>query len=130
LCVFVSGAAKSILAFGIYQLSMGVGLLTFPNVLLSLFRIQETDEIWIRVLGLVALGIGLYFLNAARFEDLSFYRASVYVRLSGVIGFVVLAFAIGPPQLLILGGLDLLGLTWTGTALRRRARTKKGQGIP
>ena len=115
----MSSAAKSILAFGIYLVVLGVTLLIVPNVLLTLFAYPTTDEVWIRVLGLVVLILGYYDIEAARNELVSFFKATVRARPVVIVCFVVfVALGFAKPILILFGAVDLLGAIWTGLALR------------
>jgi hypothetical protein len=40
----------------VYVLFLGTAFLLVPNVLLSIFQIAETDDVWIRVIGMLFLG--------------------------------------------------------------------------
>jgi hypothetical protein len=57
----MSKAAFTIKIFGIYLLLLGPVLMVAPNVLLSIFRIAPTEDVWIRVVGVLAFNIGIYF---------------------------------------------------------------------
>ena len=115
----MSNAARSVLVHGAYLSLSGLTLIAVPNLLLGLMGLPSTDEVWIRVVGVLTLILGFYFTQAARKEVIEFIRWSVYARLtfmSFCILFVLLHF-IGP-VLLLFGLLDLLGAIWTALALR------------
>lgn len=115
----MSRAAISVFVFSIYLDVLGLVLVAFPNVLLSLFRIQETNEVWIRVVGMLVLILGYYYSIAAHNELTSFLRATVIGRFAVLvffIAFVLLDFA--PPTLILFGVIDAVAATWTGLALR------------
>jgi hypothetical protein len=115
----MSNAAKSIFVWGIYLVVMGSLLLLIPNFLLALFGFPATDEVWIRVLGVVVVALGYYHIQAARHELISFFRWSTQGRIFTVacfIAFVVLGLA--TPMLLFLASADFLGALWTGLTLR------------
>ncbi len=115
----MSRAAISILVFGVYVMFMGVLLLTMPNVLLGEVGYPTTDEVWIRVLGVVTLIMGYYYVVAGRNELVSFFKASLLTRPARIgcfAGFVVLGMA--KPVLVAFGLIDLLAAVWTGLALR------------
>lgn len=80
----MSRAAKSVFFFGIYVISLGVFLVVAPNVLLKLFGVPETSEVWIRVVGVVVLLIGYYYVRAATNEEgmTKFFRWTIYTRSS------------------------------------------------
>jgi hypothetical protein len=115
----MSAPAKSILVHGIYLALSGATLIIAPNLLFGLLGIAPTAEVWVRVVGVLTLILGFYFVQAARKEVTEFMRWTVYARLtfmSFCIIFVLLGF-IGP-ILLLFGLLDLLGAVWTALALR------------
>ena len=115
----MSNPAKSVLVHGFYLALSGLTLIVVPNLLFGLLGIPPTNEVWIRVVGVLTLILGFYFVQAARREVIEFMRWTVYARLtfmSFCIIFVLLGF-IGP-VLLLFGLLDLLGAIWTALALR------------
>jgi len=115
-------AARSLQVYSIYLLVLAVGLVLAPNVLLALFGMPPTQEVWIRVLGLLVGIVGAYDVIMAVRSLSPLYMSTVIARL---IAFVLLtAFAllqVGPPQLILFGVIDLLGALWTWKALRRQA---------
>lgn len=108
--------------FSAYLLVVGAFLSVGPNSLLSLFGLPETNEVWIRILGVVSVLLALYYFDAARNDSRSFFAASILGR-----GFstaaLVLLWATGRPwQLMIFAGIELAGAIWTYTAMRAEAR--------
>ena len=115
----MSNPAKSVFVHGIYLALSGLTLICVPNFLFGLLGIAATSEVWIRVVGVLTLILGFYFIQAARKEVTEFIRWTVYARLTFMffcVVFVLLNF-IGP-VLLLFGLLDLLGAVWTALALR------------
>jgi hypothetical protein len=115
----MSRAGVSVFVFGAYMLVVGPILLLAPNFLLGLFGYPTTDELWIRVLGLIVALLGYYYVVAARNEYPGIFRASVYARSSVFVcfaAFVLLGKA--QPGLVLFGAVDLLGAIWTALALR------------
>ena len=49
----MSNTAKSVFVFAIYLFLLGITLLVTPNVLLTLFAYPTTEEVWIRVVGML-----------------------------------------------------------------------------
>ena len=114
----MSKSAKTIFAFGIYFAVLGVFLIVEPNVLLSLFGVPTTEEVWIRVAGVVVLVLGFYYTPAARKELVDFFRWTIYGRSSAIVfftAFVLLGFV--KPVLILFGAIDLAGAIWTQRAL-------------
>ena len=120
----MSKAAISVFVFSIYLFVLGLVLVAFPNVLLSLIRFPETNEVWIRVAGMLVLILGYYYSTAAQNELTSILRASVIGRFSVLVffvAFVLLGFA--PPILVLFGVIDAVAAIWTGLALRAKSST-------
>jgi|SRR5256712_9677273 len=112
-------AATSILVFGVYVVIVGLTLILSPNTLLGLLGIAPTTAVYIRILGLVALAVGLYYCAAARQAAVQFFRWTLWGRglvVVGLISFVALRLA--PTVLATFGVIDALGATWTWFALR------------
>ncbi len=115
----MSYAAKSVFAFGIYELLLGAGLIITPDPLLALFGFSVSNEVWIRVIGALICLFAFYDIQAARCELTNYFRWSVYARSSIILfftAFVLSGFA--SPMLILFGAIDLLGAIWTALALR------------
>ncbi len=117
----MSRAAKSIFFFGIYVISLGVFLVVAPNVLLKFFSVPETSEVWIRIVGVVVLVIGYYYVRAAIDNKgmTKFFRWTIYTRSSVIVFFTVFVLLnYIEPTLILFGVIDLAGAIWTALALR------------
>ena len=113
----------TILAWGVYEFAVGATLLLAPNVFLGVLGLPATDEVWIRVAGVLALVIGSFFVQSARAGTLPFYRLSIYVRIgAGLLFAALVIFRLGPPILLLFVLVEWLGAAWTATALRADTR--------
>lgn len=118
----MSKAAFTVRAFGIYLIVLGVALVVVPNLLLGLFLMPETNEVWIRVVGLLVFNIGIYYIYAARCEAREFFRASVFTRTLVLAGFAAFALTgLAKPMLVGFGLVDFLGGLWTWRALKSAA---------
>jgi hypothetical protein len=118
----MSKPALTLKWFGIYLLLLGAGLALLPNLLLSLFLIPPTDEVWIRVVGVLVFNIGVYYLFAARSESRELLLASVYTRALVLLSFALFALlGLAEPVVVLFGAVDCLGGLWTLYALRREA---------
>ena len=117
----MSKAAQSVLVFAVYLFVIGAILVAAPNLLLSLLLIPATHEVWIRVVGMLVLILGYYYLTAARGEMTGFFRATVHARFAVLVFFVAfIVLRLAPPLLLVFGVIDALAATWTALALRER----------
>ena len=81
----MSRSAVSVFVFGIYLLLLGAVLVIVPNVLLTVFFVPPTNEVWIRVVGMLILFLGVYYVLAAHAELRQFFPWTVYVRSSVIV---------------------------------------------
>ncbi|MEK6782168.1 MAG: hypothetical protein AABY93_10700 [Bacteroidota bacterium] len=116
----MTSAAKSVYYFGFYLLLTGITLTAFPNMLLALFQIAETTEVWIHVLGAIVFAIGLYYVFMAPSNNILFFTLTAYIRASIFLWFIVFVLIDwAPPQLILFGLVDMAGAAWTYMALRK-----------
>lgn len=93
-------------------------LLLAPNVLLGVFGIPRTDEVWVRILGSVLTVIGYYQIQGGRTESEWFMRASVVGRIGIALTlFGLVAAGAAVPVIALFGAVDLAGAMWTAYAL-------------
>jgi len=84
-----------------------------------MFFFSPTDEVWIRVVGMLVLFLSFYYTQAARKELTDFFRWTIYVRFSVVVFFTAFVMVgLAKPALIIFGVVDVVGAFWTHTALR------------
>ena len=115
----MSKAAISVLVFGVYAIVLGLGFLLAPNLVLGLFGLPATTEPWIRVMAMLLLVLGYYYIQASRNEMKGFFRFTVHGRASIIVFFIAfVALDLAPPVVILFGALDLLGAIWTAWALR------------
>ena len=117
----MTAAAKSIYYFGLYLYVVGITLIFVPNLLLSTLQMPETQEVWIRIVGVLAFCIGFYYHRCGAANDLGFARLTIVARTLVFIAFVsftILEYV--SPVLVVFGVIDLLGALWTWTAFRKK----------
>lgn len=112
-------SSTTLLVFGVYLIGMGLGFLFTPNMVLGIFGIPATDEVWPYVVGALALVLAFYYISAARADLRSFAQWTVPARIAVFVSFVafVVAGLVGP-IMIMLGSVDLLGALWTRWALQ------------
>ena len=118
----MSKAGRSVLVFGVYLVFLGDVLVAVPNLLLGVFGLPATSEVWVRVVGMLVLCLAFYYIQAARRELHDFFGWTVYVR--GFVFISLVAFAalrLAHPALALFGVIDLVGALWTAMALRQTA---------
>ncbi len=95
-------------------------LLLVPNLILQVFGVPPTNEVWIRIIGMLVLCLSFYYVQVARNELTIFIRWTVWTRIAVIIYFAAFVLLIAAPKALLLFGLiDLLAATWTWLALRK-----------
>lgn len=112
--------ARSVFVFGIYLFAVAFQLVLVPNLLLGMFRLPDTSEVWIRVVGLLAFVIGYYYVQAARMGLATFFPFTVHGRVLAFFGFIafyLMGWVAAPIILFAL--VDLLGAAWTWMAMRQ-----------
>ena len=116
----MSNAAFSVRVFSIYALVLGAILVLAPNILLAIFGVAPTNEVWLRIAGMLLLIIAYYYFQACGAEMTQFFRWTAQGRLAVpvfFIAFVLLGYA--PPILILFGAIDAAAAFWTLTALRK-----------
>lgn len=116
----MSQAAISLFVFGIYLCVLGLILLLVPNLILRVFEVPPTTEVWIRINGMFVLCLSFYYVQAARNELTIFIRWTVWTRGAVIIYFTAFILLVSAPKALLLFGLiDLLSAIWTWLALKK-----------
>jgi hypothetical protein len=116
-------AQRSVVVFGVYLLALALVLLAVPNVLLAIFGIPSTQEVWIRVVGMLVGFLGYYYVRHGASAVRSFLEMTIHVRLSvPVFFFAFVVFAGAPWQLMLFAVLDILGAGWTWWSLQGSLR--------
>lgn len=116
----MSRAAKSLFVFGIYLCGLGLALLLVPNLLLQLFGVPPTHEVWIRINGMFVLCLSFYYVQVARHELTMFIRWTIPARIVVIVFFAAFVLLVSAPKaLLLFGMIDLLAAIWTWIALKK-----------
>ena len=113
-------AAISVTYFGYYLLVLGVIVIFAPNTLLDLFQMEPTNEVWIRVVGVLTLMIGLYYVRTAPTNNEVFLKTTVIARVLVMLWFTIFVLVGWVSfQLIFFGAVDLAGAAWTWLAMRK-----------
>lgn len=116
----MTSPAFTVRCFGVYLLLLGAVLLVLPNTLLALFHVATTSEVWIRVVGMLVVFLGYYYVRAASAGLSTFFSWTVPVRLSVLAFFgIFVAVGVAPATLLLFAVADAAGALWTWAAIRR-----------
>ena len=113
-------APKTVQYFGYYLYIVAATLVFVPNILLSTLQVPETNEGWIRVVGILTACLAVYYHRMGQAGSEEFAVTSVYVRIFVLVSFVaVWGAGIGPWQLIIFGVIDAVAALWTMSNLKR-----------
>ena len=119
----MSNPARSLFVFGVYLLGLGGALILAPNMLLVIFDIAPTTEVWIRVVGMLVLFLGVYDISAAKGSWSGFIALSVPLRMSVIVFFAGFVLLLGAPKMLLLFAVvDFAFALWTWSALVQERR--------
>ncbi len=117
----MTAAARSVCYFGYYLYLTGLTLIFVPNLLLSTLQVPETNEVWIRVVGVLAFCLGYYYHRTGSSNLTQFFILTVHARILvciAFVAFVLLKYV--SPVLAGFGLVDLAGAIWTLTALKKQ----------
>jgi len=116
----MTAAAKSVYYFGFYLYLVSATLLFFPNILLGTLGIPETNEVWIRVLGVIVGLLGFYYHQSGARNISAFFPLTIPTRIIVLLAFITLAvLKMASPMLISFGVVDFAGAIWTMTALKK-----------
>jgi uncharacterized membrane protein len=117
----MTAAAKSVFYLGLYLYVTGLTLIFIPNIFLKTIRVPETNEVWIRVVGVLVLLLGFYYHRSATSNTVSFFKLTVPARLLVLLAFTAFVLAkFVSPVLIVFGVIDALGAIWTWSALKKQ----------
>ena len=122
----MSKSAKSVLIFGIYLAVIGLILLIVPNALITPFGIEPTNEVWIRLSGILLMALAVYYTLGAKHEIVVIMKATDFIRLTIIFFFTAFAlFKLVSPNIIIFSAIDFLGGVWTLLMLKNEGHFKR-----
>lgn len=110
----MQGRYKSLYVQVLYVILSGLPLAVFPNPLLKLLGFAPTQEVWIRILGLLLVVLSVYYYRLAKYGNDKTVMATVLGRsifCVGIISFVLLD--LGKPMLLAFAAVEAFFAVWT-----------------
>jgi hypothetical protein len=103
-----------------YMVVMGFSLLLVPNLTLPLFQLNTTSEVWVRIIGALALTFSSYYYACIKTEHLPFYRITVWGRYFFCSCLIVLALTSLDELPILIFAFSELSLTiWTHVCLKK-----------
>ncbi|MGL6269935.1 MAG: hypothetical protein ACRC2O_18525 [Chitinophagaceae bacterium] len=114
-------AAKSIYYFGFYLYLVGATLIFIPDIFLSTLGMPASNDVWIRVLGVIVGLLGFYYHQTGTKNISAFFPLTIPTRImvfTAFLVFVILKMA--SPVMVGIGAVDLAGAIWTFMALKKK----------
>ena len=116
----MTAASKSVFYFGLYLYVVGATLIFIPNILLGILGMPQTNEVWIRVLGVIVGLLGFYYHQCGAAGNLFFVKLTIPARIVVFLAFVVfVVLKMASPMLIGFGVIDLAAAIWTHQALKK-----------
>ena len=105
----------SVFVFGIILVAVhGFGFLVIPNTVLRMFKLPETKEVWIRILGFIIGLLGAYYIVAGLNHLTAFAWATVFGRFAVLLFLVIIsALKMTKATIILFGIIDAAGAVWT-----------------
>ncbi len=116
----MSATAKTIFAYGVYSLILGLALLFTQAQTLKALHFLHTDQHWVYVLAALLVSMGYFYISSARAENKHFFSMSVFARFwfFVVCGVLVLT-ELAPIPLMAFGAIDAFTAIWTYATNRK-----------
>jgi hypothetical protein len=116
-------SAKTVYYFGMYLVLLALVLIVQPNLMLSMFGLPLTQEVWIRVVGMLVVALSVYYMVVGKTGHTLFLLVTVYVRSSIILFFIAFTLAGWvQPVIILFGVVDLAGAVWTYAALKSEGK--------
>ncbi len=116
-------SSKTIYYFSLYLFPLSLLLMLAPNFLLKTFMLPPTEEVWIRVVGMLVFFLAVIYYNTARMELHSIYKVFAYNRIGVLLFFIAfVALGLSAWPLLLFGVIDAAAGLWTLMALKKEGR--------
>jgi hypothetical protein len=117
----MSHAAKSVYYFGFYLYVVGATLIFIPNIFLTTLGMPETNEVWIRILGIIVGLLGFYYHQTGAKDISVFFPLTIPTRILVFISFLIFVILkMASPVMAGIGAVDLAGAIWTFMALKKK----------
>lgn len=114
----MTNTAKSVVAWGIYGLLVGMALLFQPDLTLQFLGFNTTSEHWILMVALMMMGLGFYYIVLGITEVKQFFLISTIGRtIFFLASSIIIIMGKAPISMLIFGVIDLLTAIWTVIAM-------------
>jgi hypothetical protein len=104
-----------------YVLLTGLQLIFIPNIILGIFGLEPTTEVWIRILGIIVLTLAILYYGIIKAGNKDVIQSTVYGRLFAATGIIILALLGFSELTLILFAIpDIATAIWTWYELKKQ----------
>lgn len=110
---------KSLFGQIAYMALAGTGFLFMPQWVTQLLQLGPVEEIWVRVVGLLALLLCAYYYAAIKNEAQWFAWTTVWGRYGFCVALSALALIFDLPMIIAVAGLEAGLAVWTHRTLSR-----------
>jgi hypothetical protein len=122
----MSSASRSLLAFSVYLAALGLGLTFAPSSVLAVFGLPEAGDHWVLIVGMLYVGLAVYYAFAALTELTGFMALTSAMRAAVLIYVTILALVGWVPQrMILLCAIDFFFGCWTFLAWWRDASRRR-----
>jgi hypothetical protein len=106
--------------FGFWVLACGIVLMFFPGLMLRVAGITASNDVILRIQGMVLIFLAIYYFVAGRRPEFRpLYRVTVYTRASALpLTAAMVLLLRANPLIILFTVVDALGALWTVLALR------------
>lgn len=114
-----NAAARSVHVFGVYLCTTGALLLLAPSLVLAPLQLAVPQDVWIRLVGVLAMALGFTDVLTARLGVPVLMRASVWRRIgAGAVMLGLVATGLAPAAVTLFAVVDIAAAAWTAAVLR------------
>jgi hypothetical protein len=122
----MSRAGRTMFWFGFWVLACGIFLMFFPGMMLRVARVTVSNDVILRIQGMVLIFLAIYYFVAGRHPEFRpLYQVTVYTRASALpVTAVMVLLLRANPLIILFTVVDALGALWTALALRADSRDR------
>lgn len=104
----------------IYVTITGFTLIFMPNFLLQTFGFQSTQEVWIRILGVIVFVLAILYNAIKKSDDINVIKSTIWGRAVAGAFIILLSINYSMPNLVLFAGIDLATAAWTWYELSKK----------
>ena len=89
-------------------------------MLLGMFGLEPTTDVWIRVLGIVLLSLSIIYYGVIKSGSAEMLKHTMWARFLAGFGFcAIVLVGLAPPVFILFGAIDLITATWSWFELKK-----------